>query len=82
MDDAEFRAGKIEIQWLERQLASILEKQPDEENLRAAAIVAALLADRDRGPRRSSGTERAEPPAQGRTADSWMRAALLDGLRS
>ena len=82
MDDAEFRAGEIEIQWLERRLASILDKQPDEENLRAAAVAAALLADRDRGPRRASASGRPEQAEKAPSANSWLRAALSDGLRS
>jgi acetyl/propionyl-CoA carboxylase alpha subunit len=51
MDDDEFRHGAIDIQWLERRLASILEHPPRDESFRVAAIAGALLAERDRGAR-------------------------------
>ena len=50
MEDAEFRAGAIEIQWLERRLPSIA-RRAARRRTRArlrAAIAAALLAERDR----------------------------------
>jgi acetyl-CoA carboxylase biotin carboxylase subunit len=81
MDDAEFRRGDIEIQWLERRLASILERRPPAETARVAAIAGALLAERDRATRNvtagASGTAR----NQSASADSWKHAARLDGLR-
>ena len=48
MEDAEFRAGAIEIQWLERRLPSLAAVKPPDDAMRAAAIAAALFADRDR----------------------------------
>jgi acetyl-CoA carboxylase, biotin carboxylase subunit len=85
MDDHEFRRGAIDIQWLERRLTSILERRPNEETIRIAAIAGALLADRDR-------SARTVPAAQGsptQTAqssdgaiESWKQAARIDGLRS
>ncbi|MDB4884903.1 MAG: Carbamoyl-phosphate synthase chain ATP-binding protein, partial [Gemmatimonadetes bacterium] len=48
MEDADFRAGAIEIQWLERRLESLLNVTPPENGVRLAAIAAALLAERDR----------------------------------
>src|SRR5207247_654974 len=51
MDDEEFRRGAIDVQWLERRLGSILERKPNEESMRVAAIAGALLADRDRAAR-------------------------------
>jgi acetyl-CoA carboxylase, biotin carboxylase subunit len=48
MEDAEFRRGDIEIQWLERRLPTLVGTKPPEEGVRAAAIAAALLAHRDR----------------------------------
>ena len=81
MEDAEFRAGKIEIQWLERRLASLTNVKPPGETARAAAVVAALIADRDRhAPQRTNGhtTPSATPASSG---DSWARAARLDALR-
>jgi acetyl-CoA carboxylase biotin carboxylase subunit len=83
MDDAEFRRGDIEIQWLERRLASILERRPPEETARVAAIASALLAERDRATRNvvqgsgPSGAARSQTTA----ADSWKQAARLEGLR-
>jgi acetyl-CoA carboxylase biotin carboxylase subunit len=84
MEDAEFRRGAIDIQWLERRLASLVAVAPPESLVRDASIAAALLADRDRarprvGPRGepAAGDAAAEP-----TIDSaWRRVARLDALR-
>ena len=81
MDDAEFRSGDIDIQWLERRLPVILAQQPSTEARRVAAIAAALLADRDRSARVVStpavpGTNKAS------TADVWKQTGRLEGLRS
>ena len=78
MEDAEFRAGAIEIQWLERRLDSLLHVKPPAETARNAAFVAALIADRDRqAPQRSSRGRR-----QRRRARTRGRApARLEGLR-
>jgi acetyl-CoA carboxylase, biotin carboxylase subunit len=83
MDDAEFRRGEIEIQWLERRLASILGRPAADETVRVAAIAAALLAERDREARSVSGAS-AGVPASTRTdiaTDSWKQAARLEALR-
>ncbi len=85
MDDDEFCRGDIDIQWLERRLASILERSPAEESIRVAAIAGALLADRDRAARAVSGSVAATGAAttDGDAAvDSWKQAARLEGLRS
>ena len=83
MDDAEFRRGDIEIQWLERNLASILERRPPTETAQVAAIAGALLAERDRATRRGAGTSGGPSAARDQTpaADSWKHAARLEGLR-
>ena len=83
MDDAEFRRGDIDIQWLERRLASILERRPPEEATRVAAIAGALLADRDRSTRGGTGGSGASSMARSQTTsvDSWKEAARLEGLR-
>jgi acetyl-CoA carboxylase, biotin carboxylase subunit len=83
MDDAEFRRGDIEIQWLERNLASILERRPPAETAQVAAIACALLAERDRATRRGAGASGAASlaPHQTAAADSWKQAARLEGLR-
>jgi acetyl-CoA carboxylase biotin carboxylase subunit len=80
MEDPEFRAGDIEIQWLERRLDSLLAVQPPAETARTAAVVAALIADRDRqAPKRASvGPGNVASVQQ---IDAWTRAGRLDGLR-
>ena len=83
MDDEEFRRGEIEIQWLERRLASILGRPPADETVRVAGIAAALLAERDREARSVSGAS-AGAPTSTRTdiaAGSWKQAARLEALR-
>jgi acetyl-CoA carboxylase, biotin carboxylase subunit len=80
MDDAEFRRGDIDIQWLERRLASILERRPPEETARVAAIAGALLAERDRATRNVVSAPSAAR-SQTTSADSWKQAARREGLR-
>ena len=82
MEDDEFRRGDIEIQWLERRLASLTSVQPSPELTTKAAVVAALLAERDRSApkaaqRARAGSQAAAVPASG----NWARAARLEGLR-
>jgi acetyl-CoA carboxylase biotin carboxylase subunit len=77
MEDAEFRAGAIDIQWLERRLDSLLNVHPPAETTRKAALVAALIADRDRrAPKRAAPTSVSAP-----VSDAWTRVARLEGLR-
>ena len=77
MEDDEFRAGAIEIQWLERRLESLVHAKLPPEASRTAAVVAALIADRDRQSlnRASSSSSTAS------TQDAWMRLARLEALR-
>jgi acetyl-CoA carboxylase biotin carboxylase subunit len=80
MEDAEFRAGDIEIQWLERRLDSLLAVKPPAATTQMAAVVAALIADRDRqAPKRASAG--AGNVASLQQSDAWTRAGRLDGLR-
>ena len=84
MDDAEFQAGDIDIQWLERRMSEILHRAPGEEKVRVAAIAAALIAERERV---SPTLNRANASSQaangtGGMDDAWLRAALSEGLRS
>jgi acetyl-CoA carboxylase biotin carboxylase subunit len=81
MEDEEFRRGEIEIQWLERRLASLIGAQPLPDEMRIAAIAAVLLTDRDRGRRHT--VNGSTVPATGRAegADAWTRQARHDGLR-
>jgi acetyl-CoA carboxylase, biotin carboxylase subunit len=85
MDDEEFRRGEIDIQWLERRLASILERPPSDESVRVAAIAGALLAERDRGARAVSTTSSSANlpnPGGDLALDTWTQAARVEGLRS
>ena len=76
MEDEDFRAGEIEIQWLERRLPTLMAAQPPETAARAAAIAAALFADRDR--HRGSSAAPSPGPASG---DPWQQVARREGLR-
>jgi acetyl-CoA carboxylase biotin carboxylase subunit len=80
MEDAEFQRGAIDIQWLERRVESLVNVPAPAADLTAAAIAAALLADRDRG-RTGGASARSASSAPGDAGDSWRRAARLDGLR-
>jgi acetyl-CoA carboxylase biotin carboxylase subunit len=76
LEDREFRAGAIEIQWLERRLESIVHAPPPESTERTAALVAALIADQAR-----RAPVRATNPAAAATSDAWLRAARRDGFQ-
>jgi acetyl-CoA carboxylase biotin carboxylase subunit len=77
MEDPEFRAGAISIQWLEQRLPSLLDAAPPPDTVRTAAIIAALIADQDRArPQAPSG---GGAPAS--SSDGWLRASRLDSLR-
>ena len=83
MEDAEYRRGDIEIQWLERRLASLVAVPPPAGTVRVAAIAAALLADRARtGVARTSGAPAAvASDATPRDAvDAWRQAARREAL--
>ncbi|MCC7003106.1 MAG: acetyl-CoA carboxylase biotin carboxylase subunit [Gemmatimonadaceae bacterium] len=88
MEDAEFQRGDIEIQWLERRLPELVTPKAPRDSVRAAAIAAALLADRDRHTRRpgaaganrgNGGASRVDAPLSG--ADAWVIAGRREGLR-
>jgi len=76
--DDEFVRGAIDIQWLERRLASLTGASPPAETVRVAAIAGALLAERDRG-RRVSGGRRGDARAGNR--EEWVRTARREALR-
>jgi acetyl-CoA carboxylase biotin carboxylase subunit len=85
MDDDEFRRGDIDVQWLERRLASILEARAPDESVRVASIAGALLAERDRVVRAVSGSASATSQlttSDSVAADSWKQTARVEGLRS
>lgn len=77
MEDAEFRSGDIDIQWLERRLASLVCVVPPADGLRAAAIAGVLLAERERNLRAAPAPNGDEPTAAG----GWRMAARRDALR-
>jgi len=84
MEDAEFRQGKIDIQWLERRLESLTHVAPPPSGARVAAIAAALLVEQDRAA--PAVVQAGAPPtsASGRDTpdeDAWLRAGRRDGLR-
>jgi acetyl-CoA carboxylase biotin carboxylase subunit len=77
LEDSEFRAGAIDIQWLERRLESIVHAPPPAATTRTAALVAALIADEDRRVPARAGSS--APLAE--TSEAWLRAARLGGVR-
>lgn len=92
MDDDEFRHGAIDVAWLERRLDSLVSLRPSAEGLRAAAVTAALLAERDRQSRQAGVGDHGsrDPLADERLIGSepqdgarqgWKRAARAGGLR-
>jgi acetyl-CoA carboxylase biotin carboxylase subunit len=77
MENADFRRGDIDIQWLERTLPALAAAKAPPEIVRLGVIAAALLAERDRtAPRR---TAAAHPGQQNGTA--WTQVARTEGLR-
>jgi acetyl-CoA carboxylase biotin carboxylase subunit len=77
MEDAEFQAGAIEIQWLERRLAELTQVTPSRDSTVRAAIAAVLLAERDRGTRRVS----TSAPSTSVPKSGWLQLARTEGLR-
>jgi acetyl-CoA carboxylase biotin carboxylase subunit len=76
LENADFRSGAIDIQWLERNLASLVDAPLPPEVERVAIVAAALVAERQRvAPRRAAASS---APA----GDSaWLREARKEGLR-
>jgi acetyl-CoA carboxylase biotin carboxylase subunit len=77
MEDDEFKNGAIDIQWLERRLASLTSVAPPAGGDLAAAIAAALLAEEER-------TMRRVPSSAGSAVgvgDAWQIAARREALR-
>jgi acetyl-CoA carboxylase, biotin carboxylase subunit len=85
MEDAEFRAGAIDIQWLERRLPSLLGVAPSEREVHAAAIAAALIADAERSGRAgiapANRTVIRDGNSSGRAESDWAQLARVEGLR-
>ena len=86
MEHPDFQAGRISIQWLEQNLAAVATPEAPRAAVKAAAIAAALLAERDRTTRRGAGA--AGPGVASATAnsvpvaDSWRDAGRREGLRA
>jgi acetyl-CoA carboxylase, biotin carboxylase subunit len=80
MEDEDFRAGRIEIQWLERRLPTLVGAKPPADIERKAAVIAALIAERDRSSPKRPAASTGAPPA-GEQVSGWTRAARLEGLR-
>jgi acetyl-CoA carboxylase biotin carboxylase subunit len=76
MENEDFRSGAIDIQWLERTLPAILDREPPAGVIERAVIAAALLAERDRGSTGARG-----PASVSQDGDAWTRAARVDALR-
>ena len=84
MEDADFRAGAIEIQWLERRLAELTNVAPPPDAVVRAAIAAVLLAERDRAtPRRADAMSDASAGGARPEAamSDWTRLARHEALR-
>ncbi|MEO5589399.1 MAG: acetyl-CoA carboxylase biotin carboxylase subunit [Gemmatimonadaceae bacterium] len=83
MEDEDFRNGDIEIQWLERKLPAITAVRPPPGTARAAAIAAALFADRDRhrGIPTAAGPACEASASTGPVSTSWQQLARQESLR-
>ena len=87
MEHPDWQSGNISIQWLEQHLDAIATPQPPDDAVRAAAVAAALIAERDRTARGgvsgngASHVVESASPAAATGGDAWRRAGLVDGLR-
>ncbi len=95
MADADYRAGNVTIQWLEQKLPELLGQAPPASTIRAVAIAAALLAERDRAGRPGAGRAAATIAPSATAADAagagshgasarssaWAELARREGLR-
>jgi acetyl-CoA carboxylase biotin carboxylase subunit len=81
MEDADFRAGAIEIQWLERRLAELTSTAPPHESVVRAAIAAALLAERERNTRRLTPRSATVAITASESPTAWLELARREGLR-
>jgi acetyl-CoA carboxylase biotin carboxylase subunit len=80
MEDAEFRAGAIEIQWLERRLPSLTGTDGTADGARIAALAGALLAESDKRARSVPNGQGGSSSAAS-TESAWQRAARLESVR-
>jgi acetyl-CoA carboxylase biotin carboxylase subunit len=76
--EPEFRAGRLDIEYLERHGMQLLQPAPDATELEWAATAVALAEYQARQVPAAGSA----PPVPGRASGSqWLRAARLDGLR-
>ncbi len=80
LENADFQRGNIDVQWLERSLHSLVHAAPPPDIVHAAAVAAALLADRDRGTPREQSARNA-PVADSSNNALWREVARREGLR-
>jgi acetyl-CoA carboxylase, biotin carboxylase subunit len=81
MEDDDFRAGRIEIQWLERRLDSLISAKPPAHVERNAAVIAALIAERDRSsPRRAKSDASGTAARASDPASAWLQTARQEAL--
>jgi acetyl-CoA carboxylase biotin carboxylase subunit len=81
MENADFRAGAIEIQWLERHLAELTASPAPHDSTVRAAIAAVLLSEWDRGARRPAATSAPNATAQAPAGSQWLEVARREALR-
>ena len=79
MEDAEFRAGAIGIQWLERRLPELLGATAPHDSVVRAAIAAVLLTERDRAARRPAAVASRQAGAAQESA--WVQVARRESLQ-
>jgi acetyl-CoA carboxylase biotin carboxylase subunit len=84
MENADFRRGEIDIQWLEQRLPSLVGVRPPAAGARIAAIAGALLSEQDR--RTGAGARPAAigvggEASPGLAGDEWRRVARREALR-
>jgi acetyl-CoA carboxylase biotin carboxylase subunit len=76
MDEPTFARGDLDITYVERVGARLVEAPPSDEHVRAAAVAAALLADERRSHPFGIGTT-----SDGRARSGWAAAAREEALR-
>ncbi len=81
LEHPDYRRGDISIQWLEQHLKDLTAPDAPASTVRAAAIAAALLAERDRGTR-APADERRDLARASDQLENWRRAARAEGMRS
>jgi acetyl-CoA carboxylase, biotin carboxylase subunit len=81
MENADFRRGDIDIQWLEKHLAELTAVAPPPEGIVRAAIAAALLAERDRAAPRTAAASMDNGAPSATRDGTWLRVARSEGLR-